>query len=999
MGFKYLFSVVLLVALSLNSAHAEDCVPVSGQENAGLRQAMGLYERGLFARAEALFNDMGEDMWAEGYAVLCAARMEKREYPTLMDAYIQKYPYSGLIPQIRFHHAGNLFDKAEYEAALTEYDKVARGQLYKYQVSEYVFKKAYCDFEAGNYDRALTRFKEVVERKKSDYTTPSEYAIAYINYSRKNFAEALPWFEKAAKDRRFNEIASYYILECRFMAKNYNDVVTDGPKMFEQVPADRKAQLARLISESYLVLGDAAQARKYYEINALEDIKKKTDSDYFYAGSVLYATQDWKGAADNFSKMQSRGDSLGQIANYEMAYSYIQLKNKVAAFLAFKDASQADYDTEMQEDAFYNYAKLAFDLNDDMEPFNSYLAKYNDRKRGDKVYTYVAMGYLYDRNYASAVEAYDKIEELDEDMRSNYMKAHYLRAKELIADGSWRAAIPCLKAAAYYSGPQEGFNQLSRFWLAEAYFRDGQYALAINTLKALYNISALYGREEYDLISYNMAYCHFRQNDYPAAIKWFGDYLATDSQLCRKEALTRMGDAYFMQRNYHSALENYSKVVDKYFNVNEIYPYYQAGLSYGLLGRNAEKIEVLQPVEYAEPDAAFYSEAMFELGRAYAVASDDESAVACFTRLTENPKDSSYMAMSLIELGTLARNRSKTDDALSHYKRVVESMPMSEYADDALAAIEAIYQSRNNPQGYIDYIENIGKASVKTDAEKEAMIFNAAEQTALSGNYEKALLALQAYMEQYPQAAYKDKAEFYMGESYRHLGQKERACDHYAVVMQIGQGSFLELAILHYADLTYQLQQFAESYAAYTGLMDKALIESNKYVALLGRMRSAYNGKLYEQALTAVSAVLEHKSADEAIKLEAAYIRAKSNMSLSRRDEAMPVFAELAKDPTNVYGAEAAYLLISDLYDRGEFKEVENKVYAFADSGSPYQYWLAKSFVVLGDAFAEQGEYEQAKATFESVIEGYRPEEEDDVKDNIDLRLKKLDELIAEQNQ
>ena len=75
----------------------------------------------------------------------------------------------------------------------------------------------------------------------------------------------------------------------------------------------------------------------------------------------------------------------------------------------------------------------------------------------------------------------------------------------------------------------------------------------------------------------------------------------------------------------------------------------------------------------------------------------------------------------------------------------------------------------------------------------------------------------------------------------------------------------------------------------------------------------------------------------------------------------------------------------------------EEKVYDFADAGSSQTYWLARSFVVLGDSFVERGELKQTKATFESVRDGYTPQsEDDDVLENINLRLSKLEELINE---
>ena len=126
---------------------------------------------------------------------------------------------------------------------------------------------------------------------------------------------------------------------------------------------------------------------------------------------------------------------------------------------------------------------------------------------------------------------------------------------------------------------------------------------------------------------------------------------------------------------------------------------------------------------------------------------------------------------------------------------------------------------------------------------------------------------------------------------------------------------------------------------------------------------------------------------------------AKSYLATSRRDEAFVILERLSGNVSDVYGAEAAYMLIQDSYDRGQFEEVENKVYAFSDSGSSHVYWLARSFIVLGDSFAERGELEQAEATFESVLEGYTPSgQDDDVLDNVNMRLKRLKEMAGGQN-
>lgn len=970
---------------------------VAGNE---MKLALSLYGRGMYERAEAIFAEISAetgDYIAEGYRILCAEKLGRRGYGTMVDEYVAKYPHSGLVPLMRYQHASNLFDSGFYAEAGDELEKISRKHLTRKQADEFLFKKAYCDFATGNYERAYSRFREVAERPHSDYTAPAQYTAGYICYMHKEFGEAENWFRDSVKDYRFADISSYYILECRFMHKDYAYVAENGPVMMSAVPEDRRPQLARILSESFLVLGDPENARKYYEINALSG-KPKNNSDYFHAGSVLYAVEDWRGAAENFSSMTDRSDSIGQIANYEMAFSQIQLKNKVAAMEAFRDASAVDFDPVITEDAHFNYAKLAFDLNDDMSAFDSYIEKYSDRERGDRIYEYVAVNALRRRDYASAVESYDKIDELTDGMKNNYMKANYLRASQLVADGSWRAAIPCLKAAAYYSDKRGQFNQLSRFWLAEAYYRDGQYGNAETILRDLYNNSAMYGMPESRLVTYNIAFCNFRQENYRNAEKWFDEYLNTPSPVYRKEALVRIGDCRFLQRNYRQALAAYQSAASEYRDINDIYPYYMAGLSQGLLGDNAKKIETLAPVADADPAAGFYPEATYELGRAYAKAGDAKNAEASFHRLIDNVRDTTYMAMSLIELGTIARNSGRTEEALEHYKKVVAGMPVSEYAEDALAAIESIYRSNNDPDGYLAYIDGIGKSSAKTDGEKEQMIFNAAEQIYLSGNYSKAIVSLQSYMERYPKGSFLPQAEFYIAESLAGLGEKEKACDHYAVVMETGSGSFLELAALRYSDLSYGLQKFNDAYFGYSSLYDVALMSENRFAARLGMMRSAYSARKYGEAADASVFVQDDARASASEKTEARFIQARSLLAMSRRDEAMRILSALASDPETAWGAESAYLLISDSYDRGDFNDVENRVYAFSDAGTPWQYWLAKSFIILGDAFAEQGELEQARATFESILDGYSPSGEDDVKDNVELRLKKLDELMSGQN-
>jgi tetratricopeptide (TPR) repeat protein len=205
--------------------------------------------------------------------------------------------------------------------------------------------------------------------------------------------------------------------------------------------------------------------------------------------------------------------------------------------------------------------------------------------------------------------------------------------------------------------------------------------------------------------------------------------------------------------------------------------------------------------------------------------------------------------------------------------------------------------------------------------------------------------------------------------------------------------------MLNFANLSYKLERWDDAYGGYSSLYSAALLENNKFLAMSGMMRSAYRAHKWSEAIGNAGLVRADSRSDASLVAEADYIMAKSYLATSRRDEAFVILERLSGNVSDVYGAEAAYMLIQDSYDRGQFEEVENKVYAFSDSGSSHVYWLARSFIVLGDSFAERGELEQAEATFESVLEGYTPSgQDDDVLDNVNMRLKRLKEMAGGQN-
>jgi TolA-binding protein len=547
-----------------------------------------------------------------------------------------------------------------------------------------------------------------------------------------------------------------------------------------------------------------------------------------------------------------------------------------------------------------------------------------------------------------------------------------------------------MKAAAYYSDRHDPFNQLARYWLAEAFYRDGKYKEARTILTDLYNLSALEGQSEGNLISYHLAYTYLMEGDYSNALRWLDNYIESDDEQFAADAMVRVGDCYFFSKDYEIAITAYELKMKTYPDARDLYPCYRAGLAAGLLENPEEKIRLLEPVKTSSSTLPYWPEAMYELGKAYSSVGDMEDAVRTFRSLRVSAIDPDYTSRALLELGTISRSKGDMDEALSYYKTVVEQG--GHYVEDALLAIESIYSVTGEPEAYLEYLASVNDIVTQSDERREQVYFSALEQIYMAGNWTRAVSTLQQYMTKFPEGRHMPQALFYLADCYRNLEDYERAQDCYVDAIDAGvDGAFLEQSWLYLSTVRLRLEKFDAAYEGFQTLLEVAQLDENKLTARQGMMRAAYRGRRYTKAVAAAEDVLAQTGLTDSEKREATYVLAKACLGAGNREKALDLMAELAKDPSSAEGAEASYMLIQDLYDRGQFAAVPDKVYEFAPRAVGQNYWLAKAYIVLGDSFMEMGNEAQAKATFQSLLAGYTPfGPGDDVLDQVNMRLSRM---------
>ena len=201
MKLKCLATAVLAAVLATWTASA-----IPGRFTKTYREAVRLYENGMFDRARVLFEGISsqtpQDPMSAGYALMCAIQQKAAGYEESIDSYTRTYGSTPLSSPIHQLYAVSLFDDGRYAEAAREFDRVNHNGLSRKDLTELLFKRAYCEYALGDYEKARPAFEKVVRRPASEFTAPSYYAMGFMDYAENRFGPAFSSFEAAARHER-----------------------------------------------------------------------------------------------------------------------------------------------------------------------------------------------------------------------------------------------------------------------------------------------------------------------------------------------------------------------------------------------------------------------------------------------------------------------------------------------------------------------------------------------------------------------------------------------------------------------------------------------------------------------------------------------------------------------------------------------------------------------------------------------------------------------------
>lgn len=987
MMIRKIFPFLLLLAFLSPLEGRAQKTPVHDDPDATYRLALDLFEKEKYGAARELFdqvinqlNDPSNEVGVSAlyYSGVCASELFNPDAEALLLTFVDQHPSHPQQNQARFQLGNVKYRDRKYRDASRWFASVNVRELNPAAREEYYFKRGYSLFMTDDNAGARQMFRQIQD-PNSRYYPPASYYHGHMDYLDGNLSVALGTFKKLENDPTFGSVVPYYITHIYYLQEEYDLLLEYAEPLLEEATARRGPEIAKLMGDAWFRKGNYQRAIPYLEIYFRQSPQRITRDDQYQMGFAYYSAGRYRDAINHFDKVVSGNDAMAQNAHYHLADAYLKTEQKRFARNAFLAAFQNKHDEAISEDALFNYAKLSYELaidpyNEAILSFQRYIEEYPRSERVAEAYRFLVDIYLTTRNYRDAMASIEKIQINTPRLRSAFQRIAYYRGVELFNNGDFAGAVTHFDKSIRYPDNQSLAAQ-TLYWKGEALYRQEKYTESISTMERFLTSQGAFSQDFFNRANYTIGYGHFKNRNFSRAITAFRKFITGNGEEPRliNDAFLRIADSYFISKDYALALEYYDRAIQMAV-LDTDYAIFQKGLVQGVMGRFENKISTMQGLIQRFPASNYHDDALFEIGNSWLTLDNNDQALNFFGQVISQHPNSSYVKNAMLKSGLIYFNTSRDDQALQVFKNVVNRYPGTPESQEALLAIRNIYVGLDRVEEFIRYSEGLGFANVTT-AQQDSLTYMAAENRYMQGDCGNASQSFNNYLDKFPNGIFTINAHFYRAECDFRAGNFPQALRGYNYVISRPKSRFSENALLRAASIEFRQQNFADALVNYRKLEEVAELPSNKLEAQIGQMRSQFRLQRYQETLTLASAVLANEKTSREVQQEAHLITGKSALELNRMTQARASFRSAMDIAENETAAEAMYYLAWIEYRAGNYQQSEKMIFDFLNKMSAYDYWLAKTFILLADNYLAADNVFQAKHTLQSIIDNYDGEE------------------------
>jgi len=935
---------------------------------------------------------------AEYRAASCAIQLQHRDAEQRVERFLERYPEHPLCREAQWDYANFLYRKRDWKDAAAAFDGLNTLRMKPAQKIEWQFKRGHAYFELEAYDEARLDLFAVMEAKEASsmFREPARYYFSHISYIKGQPQVALEGFLSLAEDAALKNVVPIYIAQLLHETEQYDRLIDYAPVVFSdaiKMKDSQRADISRLVGDALYRKQDFQAALPYLE-EAYHEARGagRTREFSYQMGYTYYQAEAFLKALTCFALVVRNVDDMTQLAHYHTAACYLALDEKNKAKTSFKKASELDDDADVQEDALFSYAKLAYELtfnpfDDAVVAIERYLAEYPNSRRNDEAYGFLLEVYMSSKNYDRALAALEQISAKTPNVKKAYQLVSFNRGVELFRSAQYDDCHAYFESARTYPYDQVLAAE-SYFWQGEASYLTQDYVVATAHYAAFQSAPGAFNSSKYTNGMYARGYALFKRGLHLDALSAFRGYLKAAKNVDSgkyADAKLRVADCYYVNKEFEPAARYYGEVIAA-SKEDEAYARFQRAECFGTLNLPQKQIDELRSLIATQTPTTYLPEALYSIGRAEIELGELVAAEEHLNRLRSEFPEALKSKNALVDLCLIAMKNNQPDEVMRLWDLIRNEYGNDPIASDAYNIVEPVLID----QGLLsDLPPAVG---LNTD-EIEERLFNAAREAALERNCEKAILRLTEYINDYTPGAYGVEAHFFLGNCAYDEEQFEMARQAFETVLAEPVNDYTEPAALGAATIAWNSQDLAGAKLHYKTLESTSILQENVLEARIGLMRCHYLLEEPELALTYANQVISNSNTPTDIQRTAQYWRAKIYHDRGQYDLARPDL-EAVGTLGGTRGAECQFLLCKMEFKAGNFTETESAIFAFISAFANYDSWKHRAFLLLVDTYIAQKDWFQARATAESILEFV---ENESIREQAKSKLIEVDRLELEE--
>lgn len=981
--YRIAFTIITASLLLVYQPVAAQLTQTNIEPDAAFKQAKLLYQQEQYSLAYPLFKTMYSNgvqnsnmpvqvkTEARFYYIICGLQLNEPNAEELAREFIEMEPDIAHEQIIGFYLGEYYYRKKDYGNALEFYGKSNIANLNNRQIAEMKFHQGYAYFVLQQFDKAMPLFNSIRQLPRDPNYFDANYYYGFLLFGEKRYAEAISCFLIAEKEPAYHEVVPFYLAELYYFSGDRDKALSYGETALQKGGQYYDMQLKQLVGHIWFEKRKFDKALPYLEQFAAGKDKIRRE-DLYELSYCYYEAKNWKKSIEGFKQIGGAADSLAQNSMYLLADAYLKVHDLQNARNAFQFCAANNSNPSQKQVSSFHYAKLSYDLGYygiAADSLRSFIASYPASVYQPEASELLISTLAHTSNYKDGLALYERLPNRSENATRIYPALLYGRAVELINDHQTGAAeqlLDQLLTVPYNTS----VLPMTNFWKGELAYRAGKTDLAITYLQTYLKNPSRNGEVNSTNARYNLAYCYLKKESYRQAreqfelvSKSFGN--ASDDVV--KDAYLRRADCHFMDREYKQALNMYEQVILSGWPAAD-YAIYQKAIIAGAQNRQNEKLQLLASIERLYPQSQLLPGTQMEIANTYLAEEAFDKAVLPLHQIIDNDAAVAIHPQAYLKLGIAQFNLNKNDAALDQFKFLVSKFPNSPETEAAVDYIRNIFIEKQQPSEYIGFMQANGKQVTATEA--DSLTYRAAMIRYEAKDNAGAQSGFTEYVLKFPEGRYALEANYFLAEINVVQNNPAGALSFYTKVAALSPNKYAERSALQAARILYFDQKNYAEASRYFALLKKiALQQENRLEAMRGLLRCQFRQQEWKEAASNAAELLEQKGIAADDRLMAGFSIARNEQLNNRPEQAIKQYQALLTQGKSEITAEAQYRVAELLLQLNKLNEAEQAGFEVIKKFGSYDFWVTRSYILIGDVYFKQNDLFNAEATYKSVAD------------------------------